>query len=787
MADRPRARQKNVAPGSVGVHRSGSGHGTGPVGTGSSFGGGGQGPRRSGGRRGGGLSVIAVLLLLLIFGGGRGVASLFSGDSAQEVQSTVQDSQELNGYGGMYSTGSVEGGYEPDRSVSEKARPKYTELKGNGEDIVTLMVYLCGTDLESKNGMATNDLTEMTKAELSDKVNLVVFTGGAREWKNKIVKSDRNQIYQVKDGGLKLLKEDAGSKSMTDPDNLTDFIRFCTENFPANRNMLILWDHGGGSVTGYGYDEKNKNSGSMTLVGLDKALENAGAKFDFIGFDACLMATVETALAMSEHANYLIASEETEPGVGWYYTNWLSALSADPGMSTVDLGKAIVDDFVGVCERTVPRQKTTLSLVDLSELSETLPDEFKAWAGSVTEQIKGGDFKAVSDARQGTKEYAVSSKLDQIDLVHFTERLGTPEGKALADTIKGAVKYNRYGNGMADSNGLSIYFPYQKKDKVDKAIQINEAIGMDAEYSGCIREFAGLQAAAQVASGGQTSPLASLLGGTAGGAFSGGSSSTLQSALQIMQAVNMMAGGSFRNLADLEEGNAGFLDEREMSDEATVQYIAENQFDPGNLKWVKNSEGKDCIKLPEDQWKLVHTVDLNLYVDDGEGYIDLGLDNIYELDEEENLLPDLEGTWLTLNGQAVAYYHTDTQEEGDAYRISGYIPAKLNGQKVRILVCFSDEKPEGEVLGADPEYDKTESETVARGLTEIREGDEIELLCDYYTYEGRFVDSFTLGEPFEVEDGLTLADKKLDVDGVYALYRFTDIYNQAYFSDCIRE
>ena len=79
----------------------------------------------------------------------------------------------------------------------------------------------------------------------------------------------------------------------------------------------------------------------MSLSGLDFALESAGVKFDFIGFDACLMATVETALTMSEYADYLIASEETGPGVGWYYTDWLTALGMDPSMPTSRWGRRL--------------------------------------------------------------------------------------------------------------------------------------------------------------------------------------------------------------------------------------------------------------------------------------------------------------------------------------------------------------------------------------------------------------------------------------------------------------
>ena len=197
---------------------------------------------------------------------------------------------------------------------------------------------------------------------------------------------------------------------MTDPNNLASFIQFCAKNFPANRNELILWDHGGGSVTGYGYDEKNKNSGSMDLAGINKALKNGGVKFDFIGFDACLMATAETALMLNEHADYLIASEETEPGIGWYYTNWLTKLGSNTSMPTLDIGKNIVDDFVSECGKKCRGQKTTLSVIDLAEFANTVPNDLNAFAKSVSAKISKEEYKDISDARYSTREFAESSR-----------------------------------------------------------------------------------------------------------------------------------------------------------------------------------------------------------------------------------------------------------------------------------------------------------------------------------------------------------------------------------------
>ena len=46
------------------------------------------------------------------------------------------------------------------------------------------MVYTCGTDLESKYGMATNDMEEMRQAssKFGDKINLIVYTGIAAKF-----------------------------------------------------------------------------------------------------------------------------------------------------------------------------------------------------------------------------------------------------------------------------------------------------------------------------------------------------------------------------------------------------------------------------------------------------------------------------------------------------------------------------------------------------------------------------------------------------------------------------
>lgn len=61
---------------------------------------------------------------------------------------------------------------------------------------------------------------------------------------------------------------------MGNPNTLVDFINYAYKNYKAEKYSLILWDHGGGPIYGYGYDEYNKLD-SLTLIELKDALEHS--------------------------------------------------------------------------------------------------------------------------------------------------------------------------------------------------------------------------------------------------------------------------------------------------------------------------------------------------------------------------------------------------------------------------------------------------------------------------------------------------------------------------------
>lgn len=817
--NRPQGRKTNVTGQGKGVYKRGEGLGTGKVGSGGGVPGGpqkpstqstgssqGSGKRNAGTRAGGSKLPLLLIIAVLLLGGGGGLSGLFgnllggSGGSATVpsvtpavsqsnqgsglnagtlIQSLSGLSQVTNAFSGANASGLLPGtatasswaaasnNGKLNRNVASEARKKYTTIKGNGKDTVTIMVYMCGADLESRSGMATNDLREMASATISDKVNIIVYTGGCSAWKTNGISSQYNQIYKLTSGSMKQLESNAGTGAMTDPDTLQSFITYAAKNYPANRQMLIFWDHGGGSISGYGYDETHKSAGSMSLAQINQALKGAKQKFDFIGFDTCLMATAENALMLANYADYMIASEETEPGVGWYYTDWITELSKNTSIATIDLGQKICDDFVDVCAQQCRGQKTTLSVVDLAELSQTLGDVFTAFARD-TKDLAAEDYKTVSNARSNTREFSTSS-IDQIDLVHFASLLGTKEAKELSDTLLSAVKYNRMGN-MTNAYGLSIYFPYRAKSStVNTADKIYSSIGLDDEYTDCIKEFAGMTGAGQVASGSTVSPLSLLMGG-------GNTSTSSQSAQDVSQLLNLFINsGAGSELMNLMTG-------RSLSLEDTAEYIAENHFDPAQLVWQLYEDGVYRVILPQDQWDLVQGLDMNMFYDDGDGFIDLGLDNVYEFDEYGNLTGNHDGSWISINDQPVAYYHVSTVEEGGDYVMTGRVPCMLNGERMDLILIFTGEQPNGYVAGAQPAYSEDETETVSRGLVELQDGDTIDFLCDYYDYNGGYSDSYMLGDQLVVDGELAISNTYVGGD-VLVLFRFTDIYGQHYWTD----
>ena len=97
-----------------------------------------------------------------------------------------------------------------------------------------------------------------------------------------------------------------------------------------------------------------------------------------------------------------------------------------------------------------------------------------------------------------------------------------------------------------------------------------------------------------------------------------------------------------------------------------------------------------------------------------------------------------------------------------------------------------NDHPYGYIAGARRNYKDGETETEARGLIELQPGDTLDFTCDYYSYDGTYQDSYYLGEQMTVTENMEISNTDVG-ENYIALYKFTDIYNQPYYTEPVKK
>lgn len=359
----------------------------------------------------------------------------------------------------------------------------------------TFMVYMVGSDLESNWGAASNDLAEMMKVGSDNNINIIVQTGGAKKWVNTQVSTASSQRWLIEKGKLKKL-QDIGKVNMGDPNTLKDFLNWGIKNYPADKSSIVLWNHGSG-IEGYGYDEVSGNMLSLAQIqNTFKAVKaQNNIKFEVIGFDACLMSTLEVAHAMVPYGNYMVASEELEPGHGWDYSKHLKYLAENPKTTGKNLGKEIAKGFKSQAKAQDTDFEITLAVTNLSKIPAvitSLDGMIKKVSGDIVSS--DNNLRKVGNARSKAEDYGNSSDshTDLVDLGALVKQLKDDyptQAKSLLASIKGAVEYNMTSPERPDATGLSVYFPYKDKDNFKSAPNSYEKYDFSKDYKKFVRNY----------------------------------------------------------------------------------------------------------------------------------------------------------------------------------------------------------------------------------------------------------------------------------------------------------
>ncbi len=209
------------------------------------------------------------------------------------------------------------------------------------------------------------------------------------------------------------------------------------------------------------------------------------------GFDTCLMATVDVAAVFQNFSRYLVASEEVEPGNGWYYSGWLGELAANPAMDGDDLGIAICNTYYEGCEAEGTQDQTTLSLTDLTRLSPLLEayEAFGQEALTAASQDPGF-FAELGRAASLSENYGGNTReqgyTNLVDLGHLARQTAwmLPSAQNVSDALEQCVVYRIGGIYRAEATGLSCYYPYSGDlDHLNGYIHMGEGQAFKHLYS----------------------------------------------------------------------------------------------------------------------------------------------------------------------------------------------------------------------------------------------------------------------------------------------------------------
>lgn len=352
----------------------------------------------------------------------------------------------------------------------------------------TVLIYLNGTDLESEGAAATADLQELMTIGSQKNMNVIVETGGTKKWYTKGISNKVNQRWIIQKGKMKLVKT-LTKQNMGKPATLTNFLTWGMKAYPADRYAVVFWDHGGGSVAGFGSDELFNND-SLTLDELETALKNTkkqtNKKIELVGFDACLMSTIETANLLTPYGNYLVASQELEPGHGWNYKELLSAINKTPKITGDKLGKAIADGFMQQAKAEGTDDQITLAVTNLNKIPNVVTALNNFSKQVTTTLATPAQLVQFGQARAKSREFSSTGMVDLADLATKSSSQYAQLANNLNTAINKAVAYKVASPAYKDVKGLSIYFP---ANNVNDELTDYKIVDFSKDYKGLLARY----------------------------------------------------------------------------------------------------------------------------------------------------------------------------------------------------------------------------------------------------------------------------------------------------------
>ena len=337
----------------------------------------------------------------------------------------------------------------------------------------TIMIYMVGANLESQSSLGTRDLAGIDYNKIkANNTKVILMAGGANSWHNSYVDSNKTAIYELGPNGFYMV-DNHDLSNMGSSQNLSYFLNYVYDNYKASKYNLIFWNHGG-AIDGSEYDELNHND-NLSIPEIKQSFDNSpfkkNNKIEVISFRTCLNATLEMANALKDYSDYLVASEETT--VGLAIDSPLTFINdIKPSDKPADYSKKVIDSYTtyitnicnygqGVNLNENHCVNLTYSAIDLSKI-DNINKQLDKFSSDINKKL-AINYNDIVKLRASIKQYPKDDEsYDMVDLVNLAENYSkySNNSKQLINSINKAVIYNKTNNNY--SNGLSIYFPYNR-------------------------------------------------------------------------------------------------------------------------------------------------------------------------------------------------------------------------------------------------------------------------------------------------------------------------------------
>lgn len=229
----------------------------------------------------------------------------------------------------------------------EQPTPPAEEPTPAGAPTYTIMMYGCGG--ASLDPCMQFNLDQIEGYGYTDRVKFAALVKYSIPWQKKEGKEGTRYMTMTA-AGMSNEKRYESNFMLNDPQNLANFIVETQQKFPADKYILVFWNHGStfdinDQPVKESYVPKksllvddNNDDTLLSIFEMEEAMkraEKAGAqKISVVYLDVCLMNMIENIYQIKDHTDYVMGAGHLTPGLGGSYPDLIASLEEQPDLES---------------------------------------------------------------------------------------------------------------------------------------------------------------------------------------------------------------------------------------------------------------------------------------------------------------------------------------------------------------------------------------------------------------------------------------------------------------------